>query len=76
MEEDLSKKTILVFLVLTIFVSALSTWTLLENVSDIKGVEEPTASDNKDVQGEVSVTVDESPQSHQEGKISLKVNEV
>jgi hypothetical protein len=33
MEEDISKKTIFVLLILTILVSVLSTWTLIENSS-------------------------------------------
>lgn len=73
MDDDLSKKTILIFLVLTIFVSVLSTWTLLENVSDINTVDNTGASDREEVQGDVSVRVDGPPESHQDGEISLEV---
>jgi hypothetical protein len=38
MEEDISKKTIFVLLVLTILVSVLSTWTLIENSSNSANV--------------------------------------
>ncbi|MGM5487736.1 MAG: hypothetical protein ACQESG_02190 [Nanobdellota archaeon] len=70
MSEDISKKTILVFLVLTIFVSLLSTWTLVESVPDSKvPVQEP----EKEATGEVTLTVKEPPVDKKEAVVSLTV---
>ena len=44
MDEDISKNTILVFLVLTIVISLLSTWTLIQSIDDMPDEPENTGS--------------------------------
>ncbi|MFO7710356.1 MAG: hypothetical protein R6V53_01175 [Candidatus Woesearchaeota archaeon] len=70
MSEDISKKTILIFLVLTILVSLLSTWTLVESVPDTKV---PVTESEKEASGQVSLTVKEPPEERKEAVVSLTV---
>ncbi|MFP4424314.1 MAG: hypothetical protein ACLFP2_03705 [Candidatus Woesearchaeota archaeon] len=70
MSEDISKKTILVFLVLTILVSLLSTWTLVDSVPDTKV---PVTESEKEANGQVSLTVKEPPEERKEAVVSLTV---
>lgn len=57
MEEDISKKTIFVLLVLTILVSVLSTWTLIESTPDTEVVQ----SKESKGQGNVRLVIEEPP---------------
>ena len=61
MTEDISKNTLLVLVVLTIVVSLLGTWTVINEASKVR-VAEGMADDNPSSTGKVSISVKEAPE--------------
>ncbi|MFP4524389.1 MAG: hypothetical protein ACLFO2_03715 [Candidatus Woesearchaeota archaeon] len=61
MTEDISKNTLLVLVVLTIVVSLLGTWTVINEASKVRVADEQ-ADDNPSTTGKVSLSVKEAPE--------------
>jgi len=59
MKDNLSKRTIYVFLLLTIFISVLSTWTLIDSLSQADNSNDAMGIG---VSGQVTVEIQEKPE--------------
>ncbi len=67
---DISRKTIVVLLVLTIIISVIGTWTTLEAMNRVKVVKTPQQRVNS---GRVSLTIAKPIENYGQGKVTLSI---
>ena len=73
MAEDISKNTIIILVILTVVISVLGTWTVLNEVNNIKVVSsgQPDSGESH-TSGKVTLTVTEPPVNDATGKVILE----
>ncbi|MBC8500799.1 MAG: hypothetical protein ISS25_01970 [Nanoarchaeota archaeon] len=70
MKEDISKNTILVLVVLTVVISLLGTWTVINEVNNIK-VTSPEVSREAQSSGKIMLTINPPDEVETTGKVVL-----